>query len=132
MNKVRKSKYEVSVMKAKSGFGLRAETDIEKNKFIIEYFGKILPWEKANLVGGRYLFEINTKWAIDGTLRKNVARYINHSCRPNCEVEVVGKRVYIYSKRNIKTGEELAYNYGKEYFNEFIKPNGCLCLKCLK
>ena len=61
----------------------------------------------------------------------NKARYLNHSCRPNCETDIVKGKVYIYAKRNIKSGEELTYDYGKEYVDDFIKPYGCKCLKCL-
>jgi len=71
------------------------------------------------------------KKTIDGTIRENTARYINHSCRPNCEVEIKKGKVLVFSKRNIEAGEELSYDYGKEFWNEHIKPIGCKCLKCL-
>jgi len=67
---------------------------------------------------------------IDGSLRSNKARYINHSCAPNCEIDIRNKRVYVFAKRNIKTGEELTYDYDTEYFDMYIKPKGCRCTKC--
>ena len=97
---------------------------------MIEYFGPLLPNEEAEQNGGKYLFQIDKKWVIDGTLRKNIARYINHSCKPNCFAQIEGKRVRVYAKRNIKPKEELAYNYGKEYFDGVIKLMGCRCESC--
>ena len=111
-----------------SGLGLFADGDIRRNDFIIEYYGFILILESS--MTGRYLFEVSKRKVVDGSPRYNKARYINHSCRPNCRVSVVKGKIYIYAKRNIRAGEELAYVYGKEYFNEFIKPHGCRCLKC--
>ncbi|MDD5675761.1 MAG: SET domain-containing protein [Chitinivibrionales bacterium] len=119
-----------SVKKSFSGLGLYANCPIKKNKFVIEYTGNLLTKHEANKKGGKYLFEINSRWTIDGSGRKNISRYINHSCRPNCEVRIRDKHIKIHSLKNIKAGEELTYNYGKEYFDEFIKPFGCKCDYC--
>ena len=78
-----------------------------------------------------YLFEINKNLTIDGTDRKNVARYINHACKPNCEIDTPKGRIFVSAVKNIKKGEELNYDYGEEYFDEFIKPNGCRCSSCV-
>ena len=129
-NRVSKWKYKVG--KSSSGFGLFAEEDIPRDKFIIEYYGPILTTKEADEKLGKYLFEVSKKKVIDGSPRYNLARYINHGCRPNCETDVVRGHVYIYSKKKIKKGDELTYNYGKEYFNEFIKPYGCNCVHCKK
>jgi SET domain-containing protein len=99
--------------------------------YLIEYFGRELSKEEQYTSRSKYLFEINSKKTIDGTVRENIARYINHSCKPNCEVEIKKGRVLIFSKRKIKKGEELSYDYGKEYWNEHIKPIGCKCSACL-
>jgi SET domain-containing protein len=120
------------VKRSQSGLGLFANNLIKKGEFIIQYTGKLLTREQANERGGKYLFEINSRWTIDGSERQNVARYINHSCRPNCEVEIIGKKIKIVAIKNIQPGEELCYDYGKEYFNEFIKPIGCKCKHCQK
>ena len=125
-------KFTLRVKKSAAGFGLFAEEDIPKNRFLIEYFGKLITHEEANTVGGKYLFEINDKVTIQGSGRENTARYINHSCRPNCEPRYVGKRVFIFSMKNIHADDELTYNYGKEYVNAFIKPYGCRCTPCVK
>ena len=105
------------------------EANSKKGSFIIEYYGPVITNEKSLYVGGKYLFEINTKWVINGSPRYNKARYINHSCIPNCETDIKGKRVYISAIKNIKKGTELSYDYGKEYFDEYIKSK-CSCPKC--
>lgn len=127
----RKSRYSLKVQRSSAGLGLFTEDSIERGKFVIEYYGVLLTRAEADEKGGKYLFEINSRRVIDGSPRQNIARYINHSCRPNCETDIVKGKVYIYAKRNIKEDEELTYDYGKEYFDDFIKPYGCKCLKCL-
>ena len=72
----------------------------------------------------KYLFEIHARKTIDGAPRWNTARYINHSCRANCEPNIHKGRVFIHAKRKIKPGEELNYDYGKNYFNEYLKDIG--------
>lgn len=122
----------LQVKRSKSGLGLFATAPITPGMYI-EYTGTIITTAKANtMLGARYLFEINSAWTIEGSTRTNLARYINHSCAPNCESVLDGKRVYIKAIRKIKTGEELSYDYGEEYFKEFIKPHGCTCNKCTK
>ncbi|MGL1245549.1 SET domain-containing protein, partial [Vibrio parahaemolyticus] len=65
----------------------------------------------------KYLFEVNKNKTIDGSDRANIARYVNHACKPNCEAEITKGRVFYFSKRAIKAGEELSVDYGKEYFD---------------
>lgn len=117
------------VKRGSSGLGLFTAEPIERDGFIIEYVGPILNARESDERGGRYLFETNKNRFIDGTARSNTARYINHSCRPNCEVEIRRGRVFVYAKRAIKAGEELSYDYGKEYVDEYVKP--CRCEKCV-
>lgn len=125
-----KKRFKVVRARKGAGLGLVTREPIQKGKFVIEYTGPILSSKAADAKGGKYLFDINSKWTIDGSVRGNVARYINHSCKPNCESRVMGKRVKIYSLKNIKAGEEITYDYGDEYFDEFIKPHGCKCDAC--
>jgi SET domain-containing protein len=72
----------------------------------------------------RYMFEINSRWTIDGSSRRNRARYINHSCRPNAEVYFVKHVIKIRAIKNIKPGDEITYHYGRDYFDSFIKAVG--------
>ena len=121
---------QVRVKRSSAGLGLYAETFFHKDDFIIEYKGRYLNNAQADQKGGKYLFQVNSRLTIDGTERANLARYLNHSCRPNCEALQDGKRIVIHAKRKISPEEELTYNYGKEYFDEFIRPYGCRCEKC--
>lgn len=123
-------KHLVRIGRSSAGLGLYAGTDIKKGTRIMEYVGEIISAEEANRRGGKYLFEINEKKTIDGSTRSNIARYINHSCKPNCEANNIRGRIYIHALRNIPSGEELSYDYGKEYFDEFLKPSGCKCAFC--
>ncbi len=126
----RPAPYACRVKRGASGLGLFADESIPRGKFVIEYWGKVVSEDEGNRIGGKYLFDLENGKMIVGTTRKNVARYINHSCKPNCEIEYRGNRVYIYSRKAIKPGDELTYDYGKEYFDWFIKPHGCRCGAC--
>ncbi len=121
----------IRVGRASAGLGLFATALIEPGMFI-EYVGKLIPTPVANkMTGARYLFEINSHWTIDGSPRSNLARYINYSCDPNCESTQTGNRIFIKAIRHILPGEELTYDYGDEYVDEFIKPHGCRCAVCM-
>jgi SET domain-containing protein len=113
-----------------TGLGLYTVQRIPKGRRIIEYTGPVINSEERDKKGGKYLFEIDEKRAIDGSARSNVARYINHSCRPNAEAFVSGRRVWIWSKKAIEAGEEITINYGREYVEEHIEPKGCKCPQC--
>ena len=129
-----KEKYKAKKVKMKrssAGIGLFADELIKRNDFIIEYVGDTISLNEANKRGGKYLFEVSPRRFVDGKSRKNIARYINHSCRPNCEVDIVRGRVLVYARCSIKVGDELHYDYGKEYFDDHIKPFGCKCSHCV-
>ena len=127
-----KGNLDYAVKRTVTGLGLFALKPIPKGTRIIEYLGPLISNEEVERrKTGKYFFGINTKWSVDGSARSNTARYINHSCRPNAEAFVTtGYRIWIWSKRNIKAGEEITYDYGKEYFDDLIKPRGCKCVKC--
>lgn len=115
-----------------SGFGLFAKAPIKKGSFIIEYCGPLLTNEEVEKKGGQYLFALDDTWTIYGSGRDNLARYINHTCvQANCEPIQYGLRIKIFAKKDIAVGEELKYNYGKEFFDEYIGKK-CRCPKHLK
>jgi uncharacterized protein len=118
------------IKRTNTGLGLFAARPIARGKRIIEYTGPRIPNAEVDNRTGRYFFGVNSRWTIDGSPRSNIARYINHSCRPNAEAIISGGRVWIWSRKAIKAGEEIAYDYGKEYFEDVIKPMGCKCEKC--
>lgn len=122
--------FKLRVGKSKTGKGLFAMEDIPKGKCIIEYVGTVVPEEDLHNKNSKYYFELTKKLTINGNVPWNKAKYINHSCKPNCESVGPRERVFISSLKKIKAGEELTYDYGEEYFDEFLKPIGCKCDKC--
>ena len=118
--------------------GLYACRDIKKGTRIIEYKGRIISAKKSETDPkfdnnkAIYLFNINKKLDLDGDFKFNIARLINHSCEPNCEVFGSGNKVWIYAMRNIKKGDELSYDYGFS-FDENYKQYPCKCgsAKCV-
>jgi len=121
-----------NIKRSSAGLGLFATRPYLKGELIIEYTGETITEAEANVRGGKYLFELNDQYVIDGKGRQNIARYINHSCRPSAypELSEDETQVHIYAKKKIATGDEITYHYGKFYFNEIIKPLGCRCEKC--
>src|SRR5438105_345740 len=132
------------VGRARTGLGLFATDPIKKGAFIAEYKGRRVDNEEADRLearGSRYMYELNSRWTVDGSGRHNLARYANHSCRPNAESDVIrgprargrkGGIVIIRATKNIKPGDEITYDYGRDYFNGFLKPVGCKCAKCVE
>lgn len=123
------AKSRFAVKRSSAGLGLFAVTPFKRGELVIEYWGKIISDEAAEKKGGKYLFDLDdTPFTIDGTPYENTARYINHSCKPNCEPIQDGKRIFIHAMRAIEPGEELTYDYGKQYYNLMFKENGgCRC-----
>ena len=121
--------------RSRTGLGLFATRLIKKNSRIAEYKGPLLTTKQANKIeanGNRYLYEINSRWTIDGTPRSNIARYANHSCNPNADSYNVKHRVFIRALRNIKPGEEIVYDYGIDYLKNVIGRSYCQCSRCRK
>jgi hypothetical protein len=124
------------VGRSRTGLGLFATKPIKKGTKIIRYFGPLLDSKKKkdDAIENKYLFELNDRWTIDGSVRKNVARYINHACKPNAESDVKPRKrkVIIRAIKNIEPGEEINYDYGTDYFKAYLKPIGCKCAACEK
>lgn len=120
----------LQVKRSSAGLGLFATRPYKKGERIIEYFGREISKQEEYTSKSKYLFEINSRKTIDGTQRDNFARYINHSCKPNCEPHLSKGKMFIDAIKGIKIGEELCYDYGEEYVAEHIAPYGCRCGKC--
>jgi len=121
--------------RSRTGLGLFATRPIKKNSRIAEYKGPLLTTKQANKIeanGNRYLYEVNSRWTIDGSPRSNIARYANHSCNPNADSYNVKLRVFIRALRNIKPGEEIVYDYGIDYLKNVIGRSNCQCSRCRK
>src|SRR5579872_6721083 len=119
-----------------TGLGLFATKRIKKGTKIVRYFGPLLDSRKKkdDAIENKYLFELNNRWTIDGSVRKNIARYINHACKLNAESDVRPRKrkVIIRAIKNIEPGEEINYDYGTDYFKAYLKPIGCKCAACEK
>jgi SET domain-containing protein len=104
------------------GRGVYAARPIRRGTRIIEYTGEVLTEKQLDARykddaaddPRTYLFQVDENRFVDATVTGNEARFINHSCKPNCEVEIRRRRIYIVALRNIKTGEELSYDYALE------------------
>jgi len=112
--------------------GLCAAKSIKSGKIIINYKGKLVTKKeveknpKFDNDKAIYLFNINKRYDMDGDFKYNDARLINHSCNPNCEVEGKGLKLWIVAIKDIKKGEELSYDYGFGY-DEDYKQFVCKC-----
>ena len=119
------------------GWGLFAMEDIGAGEMVIEYVGEVIRTSVANErekryeaagIGSSYFFKINEDYVIDATKKGNSARFINHSCSPNCYAKVIDvdskKKIVLYSKRDIKAMEEITYDYK---FPVEEKKIPCLC-----
>ena len=112
--------------------GLCASQNIKKGTKIIEYIGKIISKKETdenNKFDNNkdiYLFNLNNRYDLDGNFKFNTARLINHSCNPNCEVKGAGLKIWVYSIKKIKKGEELTYDYGFSYDKDY-KQFPCKC-----
>ena len=104
-----------------AGRGVYARLPIPKGTRIVEYKGQLVSQAEAWRRERRYLprqriwiFNVDTRWARDAGIGGNIARYINHACRPNCYAEIDGHTIWIVASRRIKIGEELTYDYNTE------------------
>ena len=121
--------------------GVFAKKNIKKNTQIIEYIGekitkaegdrrssvRIKKFTNSRQSGSVYIFELNKKYDIDGFVNRNKAKFINHSCNPNCEVDIFDGKIWISSIKNIKKDEELSYDYGYTFDKEDYKDHICKC-----
>ena len=123
------------------GKGIIASEKIKKNTRVIEYIGekvtkregdkrsadRIKKFSKKKNFGTVYIFELNKKYDIDGSPNYNKARFINHSCDPNCEVDIINNRIWISSIKEIKKNEELTYDYGYPFDKDDFRDHECKC-----
>jgi hypothetical protein len=100
------------------GWGVFALEPITKNTRIIQYEGELIDHKESFKRESRYLkkgeiwcFTLNRRWVKDGHVGGNVARFINHACKPNCYSQIMGREIWIRAGRNIEPGEELTYDY---------------------
>jgi SET domain-containing protein len=100
------------------GWGVFAREPINKNRRIIDYAGELIDHKESLKRETTYLargeiwcFTVNRRWVRDANVDGNIARFINHSCKPNCYSQIIGKTIWIRAARSIAAGEELTYDY---------------------
>src|SRR3974390_800954 len=119
--------------RSRTGLGLFATKPIRRRVRLAEYKSPRLGGKqggKGGPAGNPSLSEINSRWTIDGKARSNVPRYFNHSCNPNTDTTIRDGRVFIFTLRPVKPGEELTYDYGKDYLSNVIGKSRCKCSRC--
>ncbi len=110
------------------GTGAFAARVIPEGTRVIEYLGeRITKAESARRCeqNNPYIFSIDETWDLDGNVSLNPARFINHSCAPNCESQYTDGRIWIVALREIPTGEEITFNYG--YDLDDLEDHPCCC-----
>src|SRR5664279_2797330 len=123
------------VGRSPTGLGLFATKPIRKRALIVEYSGRrirtVLAQQIEQQRGAKYMFEIDARWTIDGSSRRNLARYVNHSCTPNAEAELVRGRMMYRALKTIPAGEEITIDYGEDYYELYLAKSGCRCAACV-
>ncbi len=110
------------------GQGVFATASVVRGAHVLEYLGeKITKAESARRCQGQnwYIFSLDGQFDLDGDFEWNPARYVNHSCAPNCEAECEEGRIWIAARRDIHAGEEITFNYG--YDLEEFREHPCRC-----
>lgn len=116
------------------GMGVFARADIAKETRILEYVGERISKEESlrrRQGGNFFVFIVTDQFDIDGAVDWNPARFINHSCAPNCEARMEDERIWIIALRDIKAGEELGFNYGYDLQDYEDHPCSCGAANCL-
>jgi SET domain-containing protein len=121
------------------GRGVFACRALRAGEIIIEYRGEVISWEEAlrrhphdpSDPNHTFYFHLDDAHVIDGGVRGNAARWINHACAPNCETEDDGGRIFIKALRDIAPGEELFFDYRlvieERYTAKLKKAYACRC-----
>lgn len=126
------------------GWGLFAQEPVSKDEMVIEYVGELIGNALADVrearyeavgIGSSYLFRVDAEFVVDATKKGNIARFMNHSCDPNCTAKVVeyqgGKKIAVFADRSIGIGEEITYDYKFPYEEDKI-PCHCGSDMCKK
>jgi hypothetical protein len=132
--------YEVRTSKIHNK-GVYAIKNIPKETIILEYLGEKITKEESDKRlddslkkhkenpeenAAVYIFELNNEYDLDGDIPNNDAKYINHSCDPNCDFEIKDNQIWLFAIKDIKEGEELTYNYGFDFDEEYA-DHPCRC-----
>ena len=133
---MRSPKSELVLLKASSihSIGGFARVDIPSGTRVIEYLGEIISKQEslARCEGSNeYIFAIDEERDLDGNVDWNPARFLNHSCEPNCEAQFFGGHIWIVAIRDVRAGEELTFNYSYDLADYREHPCHCGAKKCV-
>ena len=110
------------------GLGAFAAASIRAGTLVIEYAGERVSKAESTRrceTGNTSIFELDEDWDVDGNAGWNPARFLNHSCAPNCDAELIEGHIWIVARRDIAPGEELTFNYGYDW--EDYRQHVCHC-----
>lgn len=116
------------------GMGIFARVDVPAETRILEYVGERISKKESlrrRKANNFFVFTVTNKFDIDGAVDWNPARFINHSCAPNCEARMEEERIWIYAVRELRAGEELTFNYGYDLQDYEEHPCRCGAPECL-
>ena len=116
------------------GTGAFARVDLAAGLRVLEYVGERID-KKESMArcarGEAFIFDLDETWDLDGNVERNPARFLNHSCAPNCEAEQTDGRIWISTIRPVARGEELTFNYGYDLEDYRDHPCGCRAEGCV-
>lgn len=116
------------------GTGAFAAAAIKEGARILAYIGERITKAESLVrceLNNHFIFNLDEQWDLDGAVPANPARFLNHSCAPNCDAELHGKRIWIVARRDIKQGEELTFNYGYDLQDYREHPCRCATPECV-
>lgn len=116
------------------GTGGFAARDFQPLERVIEYLGERISKEESLLrceTGNPFIFFLDDHWNLDGSVDWNPARFLNHSCAPNCDAELLDGRIWITARHTIRAGEELTFNYRYDLTEFREHPCRCGAPKCV-
>jgi uncharacterized protein len=116
------------------GMGGFARVDIPAGARVIEYVGEKITKQESLArceQNNEYIFALDDEHDLDGQVSWNPARFLNHSCEPNCEARLEGGCIWVIAIREIRAGEELTFNYGYDLADYAEHPCGCGAPGCV-
>jgi SET domain-containing protein len=116
------------------GLGGFATTDIATGTLVLEYVGEKIAKDESRrrcAKSNRFIFYLDDEWDLDGNVPGNPARFLNHSCSPNCEAQRIAGQIWIVAFRPIRAGDEITFNYGYELADHLEHPCRCGAANCV-
>ena len=116
------------------GTGAFARVTLPRGTRMLEYVGEKIDKAESGRrcqANNEYIFCLDEEFDLDGNVPWNPARFLNHSCAPNCDAECIDDRIWIIARRDIRAGEELTFNYGYDLPDYADHPCRCGAPECV-